>query len=251
MRVGVLALQGGFAAHVAALARIGVKAETVRYARELDDIEGLVLPGGESTTQLDLLARGAMRDALAALFARGAPVLATCAGLILAASTVEPEQNSLGWLDVDVCRNGYGRQTDSFVARDDSGRFSLPFIRAPRITRVGPSVEVLATCDGEPVLVRQGAVVGATFHPELTPSEAVHRSAFLSAPWPSRPLSSPPQSSPPQSSPPQSSPPQSSPPQSSPPQGSRPPSSRPLSDEGRILENVEQEPAHLPEHVRR
>lgn len=179
MRVGVVAVQGGFAAHLRALEEIGVEAVAVRYPEELSHLDGLVLPGGESSTQLDMMQRLEMFEALEDLRARCVPVLATCAGLILVARNVEPEQRSLGWLDVDVCRNAYGRQLDSFAARDDGGELPLVFIRAPRITRVGDEVEILATRQREPVLVRQGAVYGATFHPELTTSRRIHAACFL------------------------------------------------------------------------
>ena len=177
--VGVLAVQGGFAAHLQALEQIGVRGVPVRFPHELTDLDGLVLPGGESTTQRDLLERLDMFDPLQALADRGLPILATCAGLILAAARVEPAQRSFGWLDVDVSRNAYGRQLDSFATRDDSGEVPLVFIRAPKITRVGEGVEVLARHRGEAVLVRQGAIVGATFHPELTDARAIHAACFV------------------------------------------------------------------------
>jgi 5'-phosphate synthase pdxT subunit len=181
--VGVLALQGGFAAHARALAAAGLGARLVRAPEDLRDLGGLVLPGGESTTQLRLLARHGLEAPLRAFVAAGAPVLATCAGLILAAAAVEgPAQASYGFLDVTVARNAWGRQVDSFEAVADDGATALCFIRAPRILRVGPRVEVLATLDGEPVMVRQANVTGATFHPELAAREGdaglVHRRAF-------------------------------------------------------------------------
>jgi 5'-phosphate synthase pdxT subunit len=176
--VGVLAVQGGFAAHEAALARAGLVARQVRAAADLAGLDGLVLPGGESTTQLRLIARHGLEGPLAELVASGKPVLATCAGLILAARDVTPRQPSYGWLDVAVDRNAFGRQLDSFEADDDAGARHLVFIRAPRITRVGKGVEVLATLRGEPVLVRRGRVVGATFHPELAPADPLHRELF-------------------------------------------------------------------------
>jgi 5'-phosphate synthase pdxT subunit len=165
--IGVLALQGGFEAHEAALARAGVSFRRVRSAAELATVGGLILPGGESTTQLRLIGRHGLEGPLAAFAASGKPILATCAGLILAAKRVSPEQPSFGWLDVAVDRNAYGRQLDSFESDDDSGTRHLVFIRAPRIAQVGRGVEVIATLRGEPVLVRRGRVVGATYHPEL------------------------------------------------------------------------------------
>jgi 5'-phosphate synthase pdxT subunit len=179
MTVGVLALQGGFAAHLRALHQLGVSAQLVRYPSELSGLSGLVLPGGESTTQLDLMARLELFEPLQELHERRAPILATCAGLIVVAKHVAPAQRSLGWLSVNVCRNAYGRQLDSFAARDDSGDIPLVFIRAPRITHVANEATVLARCQGEPVLVQQNNVVGATFHPELTENRSLYRRLFL------------------------------------------------------------------------
>jgi len=174
--IGVLALQGGFAAHANALREIGRDVREVRTPRDLESLEGLVLPGGESTTMLKLI--GELAPALDAFVRAGHPVLATCAGLILAAQTVtDPAQRSFGWIDVAVARNAWGRQVDSFSATDDAGA-PLVFIRAPRITDRGRDVEVLATFEGEPILVRQGNFYGATFHPELTADRSIHRRVF-------------------------------------------------------------------------
>lgn len=183
MRVAVLALQGAFDVHVRASRALGHDAFEARTARELERAEALILPGGESTVMLDLLGRDpSLERALVALASR-APVLATCAGLILLARHVaDPAQRSLGLLDVDVRRNARGRQVHSSETRDDSGRFPLLLIRAPRIVRVGPRVEVLATLGGEPVLVREGRIVAATFHPELTGDLAVHALALAASP---------------------------------------------------------------------
>lgn len=168
-RVGVLALQGAYAAQSAVLRGGGHVVDEVREASQLANLDGLVLPGGESTTMLKLINWGGLGPALAAFVASGRPVLGTCAGLILAAREVRaPAQESLGWLDVVVERNAYGRQLDSFEANSDAGT-PLIFIRAPRIVEVGPRAEVLETLGGEPVLVRQGQVYGACFHPELSP----------------------------------------------------------------------------------
>lgn len=156
MTAGVLAVQGGFQAHLRSL---GADAIEVRTPDELSRIDSLVLPGGESTTQHRLIELGGLREPLERFVRSGRPVLATCAGLILCAR--------YGWLDVTVTRNAYGRQVDSFEALDDSGTRKLIFIRAPRIDRVGPQVEVLATLKGSPVLVRQRNVTGACYHPEL------------------------------------------------------------------------------------
>jgi 5'-phosphate synthase pdxT subunit len=175
----VLAVQGAFAAHARALAAAGLASRLVRAPSELEGLGGLVLPGGESTVQLRLLARHGLDEPLRAFVARGAPVLATCAGLILAAATVEgPAQPSYGFLDVAVARNAWGRQLDSFEAVADDGETPLVLIRAPRIVRVGPGVRVLATFEGEPVMVQQGNVTGATFHPELSGDGRVHRRVF-------------------------------------------------------------------------
>jgi pyridoxal 5'-phosphate synthase pdxT subunit len=174
--IGVLALQGGFAAHMDALRAIGCDTRAVRAPGDLDGLAGLVLPGGESTAMLRLV--GELEPALDEFVRAGHPVLATCAGLILAARTVtDPAQRSFGWIDVAVARNAWGRQVDSFEATDDAGA-PLVFIRAPRITARGRDVEVLATYDGEPILVRQGNRYGATFHPELTADRRIHRLAF-------------------------------------------------------------------------
>lgn len=178
-RIGVLALQGGFAAHARAVEEIGASAVLVRTPADLAGAEALVLPGGESTVQLRLLATSGLETPLREFVAAGRPVLATCAGLILAASRVsDPAQRSFGWIDVGVSRNAWGRQVASFEATSDDGAHPLVFIRAPRITSVGAGVEVLATFRGEPVLVRQGGVIGATFHPELTEDRSIHRLAF-------------------------------------------------------------------------
>jgi pyridoxal 5'-phosphate synthase pdxT subunit len=177
--IGVLALQGDFAAHGCALERAGLAPRAVRSPADLVGLRGIVLPGGESTTQLRLLDRHGLQEPLRAFVASGAPVLATCAGLVLAARTVEsPSQPSFGFLDVALARNAWGRQLHSFEARADDGSLELLFIRAPRILRVGQGVEVLATFQGEPVMVRQGAVVGATFHPELVEEAPVHGHVF-------------------------------------------------------------------------
>ena len=183
-RVGVLALQGGFDAHLRALADIDVEAVEVRRPEALAHLDGLVLPGGESTTHLKLVHRFGFAPALDAFVASGRPVLATCAGLILAAGeVVSPTQESFGWLDVRVARNAWGRQVHSFEAHADAcPAFPEPvpllFIRAPRIEVVGTEVEVVLRYEKEPIMVRQGAVVGVSFHPELTPDRRLHRWIF-------------------------------------------------------------------------
>jgi 5'-phosphate synthase pdxT subunit len=182
MPVGVLALQGDFAAHAAALSEVGAPAVPVRTVAELDGVDRLVLPGGESSAMLRLMAPVGLDRAIGERIAAGMPVLATCAGIILLARGVVPHQASLGLLDVDVLRNAYGRQVHSSVTSVDlNGVFGTPprmeavLIRAPRITRVGDEVTPLAWLDGDPVLVAAGAVVAATFHPELSRDRRVHR----------------------------------------------------------------------------
>jgi 5'-phosphate synthase pdxT subunit len=168
MHVGVLALQGGFRPHVKALVECGFEASEVRTAEELARIQGLVLCGGESTAQTKLIEQLGLAGPLENAFAR-IPVLGTCAGLILLAR--------FGVLDVEVERNAYGSQIDSFEATSDRGR-PLVFIRAPRIARVGRSAEVIDTLRGEPILVRQSRITAATYHPELTADRSLFRAVF-------------------------------------------------------------------------
>ena len=179
-RVGVLSLQGDFARHAASLEACGVAPVRVTLPRDLDGIEALVLPGGESTTMTRLLAATGLRAPVEA-FVRTQPVLGTCAGLILLARGGErlPEP-PFQVLDAEVSRNAYGRQIDSFSEAIETtvpgGPFHAVFIRAPRILRTGAGVEVVARRrDGEPVGVRQGRLVGLTFHPELTSDLRFHR----------------------------------------------------------------------------
>jgi len=177
--IGVLALQGGFEAHARILRGLGHTVREVRTAGDLDGLVGLVLPGGESSTMLKLIGFSGLWDALDAYVRRGGPVLATCAGMILAATGVSgPEQASFGWLDIDVTRNGWGRQVHSFEATTDDGALKLVFIRAPRVTRVGDGVEVVHTFEGEPIAVRSGALVAASFHPELADEPGLHALTF-------------------------------------------------------------------------
>jgi pyridoxal 5'-phosphate synthase pdxT subunit len=178
-RIGVLAIQGDFAAHAEALAESGAEAVAIRKVEELADIDGLILPGGESTTMLKFLERGGFLDALRD-FGAAKPVFGTCAGAILLAREVRhPAQASLGLLDAVAERNAYGRQIDSTILTAPTSLGSEPlemvFIRAPRIAETGPTVEVLARRDGFPVLVRQGRIMAATFHPELSADRRVHR----------------------------------------------------------------------------
>ena len=175
--VGVLALQGDFEAHRNALERAGAEAVDVRTAEDLNRIDGLVIPGGESTTMLKLLHFENLLEPLRE-FGRNKPIFGTCAGAILLASKVlSPEQESLGLMDLTIERNAYGRQIDSRIAHIDvNGKPSeAVFIRAPIIRGVGPDVKVLATYMETPVLAEQGPHLVATFHPELTPDPTVHR----------------------------------------------------------------------------
>jgi pyridoxal 5'-phosphate synthase pdxT subunit len=179
--VGVLALQGDYAEHQRMLERVGCPSRQVRKAAELDGLEALVLPGGESTTMLKFLEEEGLMEPIRKLHARGAALYGTCAGAILLAREVtSPRQASLGLMDVTVERNGYGRQTESHVAEEPclelgGTPFPMVFIRAPIIRRVGARVVVLARHRGEPVLVREDRLLVSTFHPELSDDERVHR----------------------------------------------------------------------------
>jgi 5'-phosphate synthase pdxT subunit len=181
-RVGVLAIQGDVEAHSRALANVGADAVPVLREKHLDGLDALILPGGESTTIAKGLARLELYEPLRGFIGAGRPVLGTCAGAILLAQRVEnhPVQ-TLGALDCTAARNAYGTQVDSFAAPADAGSdpgfagLRCIFIRAPRLSRMGADVEVLMRVDGEPVLVRQGNVLAATFHPELGGDPRVHR----------------------------------------------------------------------------
>ena len=180
--VGVLALQGDVREHLAALAEADAVARPIRRPDELDGIDALVIPGGESTTMSKLLDTGALREPLAQLLSDGLPVFGTCAGMILLACEVidgRLDQQSFGAIDIAVRRNAYGRQRDSFEARVAvdgvrGGPFPGVFIRAPRIEAAGDGVEVLAVHDNHPVLARQGPVWVASFHPELSGDFRLH-----------------------------------------------------------------------------
>jgi len=178
-RIGVLAIQGDYAAHAEALAAQGAEPVEVRNPEELTGVDGLILPGGESTTMLKFLAKHHFFEALKE-YCGHHPVFGTCAGAILLAREVRnPEQLSLGVLDAVVERNAYGRQIDSAILTAPTelagGPLEMVFIRAPRIVEIGAKVQVLAQRDGFPVLVRQGNVMAATFHPELSSDRRVHR----------------------------------------------------------------------------
>jgi pyridoxal 5'-phosphate synthase pdxT subunit len=177
--IGVLALQGAFEAHAKALTSLGVTAKLIRAPAELRDLDGLIIPGGESTTFLKFLEHGGFLDALQS-FVETTPTFGTCAGAILLAKNVEnPTQKSLAALDITVERNAYGRQIDSAILSQptklEGGPLEMVFIRAPRITRTGANVETLATRDNFPVLVREGHLLAATFHPELSSDTRVHQ----------------------------------------------------------------------------
>ena len=179
VRVGVLALQGGFALHAAAFHDLGAVAEEVRRPAALDTLDALVLPGGESTTLLNLMGDEPWFDALRAFADRGGAMLGTCAGAILLAREVRgPSQPSLGLLDAVVARNAWGRQVDSFEAdvllAGDPSPMPAVFIRAPRFLELGAGAVSLATLDGEVVAARQGRILAATFHPELTQDRRLH-----------------------------------------------------------------------------
>ena len=183
MTIGVLALQGAFRAHVRVLEGLGTDATEVRTVDQLDAVDGLVMPGGESTTMSMLLESSGLFDAVAQRLDDGMPVLGTCAGLILLASDIEDgraDQRSFSRLDLTVQRNGYGRQAESFEADLDTVGFDDPvhavFIRAPRVVRTGDGVDVLARDPhGAPALVRSGNAVGASFHPELSDDSRIHQ----------------------------------------------------------------------------
>ncbi|MGB8988100.1 MAG: pyridoxal 5'-phosphate synthase glutaminase subunit PdxT, partial [Candidatus Sulfotelmatobacter sp.] len=188
MKIGVLALQGDFDAHRRRLEQLGAEVVLVKKPEQLDAIDGLVIPGGESGTFLKLLGEEGFEKLKQ--FVRVKPTFGTCAGAILLATEVEnPKQSGLGALDITIRRNAYGRQLDSSIregklrqADGDNKREDSPlemvFIRAPKIERIGPEVEVIATEGSDPVAVRQGRVMAATFHPELSDDPRVHQ-AFL------------------------------------------------------------------------
>jgi 5'-phosphate synthase pdxT subunit len=185
MTIAVLALQGDFDAHRKRLEELGVKVVLVKKPEQLDHIDGLVIPGGESGTFLKLLGEAGFEKLKQ--FVQTKPTFGTCAGAILLANEVEnPKQSGMGALDIRIRRNAYGRQIDSSIRegrfvqnrRDEDSPLEMVFIRAPKIERVGPGVEVMATEGGDPVAVRQGTVMAATFHPELSRDTRMH-CAFL------------------------------------------------------------------------
>ena len=179
MKIGVLALQGDFDAHRRRLEQLGAEVVLVKKPEQLDEIDGLVIPGGESSTFLNFLAEHGFLEKLRD-FVSTKPTFGTCAGAILLARDVEnPSQESLGVLDIAIRRNAYGRQVDSTIIAAETKLGGAPlemvFIRAPRITRTGNGVEVLAVRDNDPVLVREKNILAATFHPELSQDRRVHQ----------------------------------------------------------------------------
>jgi 5'-phosphate synthase pdxT subunit len=177
MKIGVLALQGDFDAHRRRLQELGAEVVLVKNPEQLDEIDGLVLPGGESSTFLKLLGEAGFQKLKDFVLTK--PSFGTCAGAILLAKEVEnPAQSGLGAIDIAIRRNAYGRQIDSSIRNGlfRGSRIEMVFIRAPKIERLGPGVEVLATQGKDPVVVRQGKTMAATFHPELTADPRVHRS---------------------------------------------------------------------------
>lgn len=179
MLIGILAVQGDFEAHGRALDKLGAKYVFVRTPEDLENVDALILPGGESTTHMKLLAETKLEPAIRQMAANGGAFFGTCAGAILLAREVKsPEQNSLGLLDITVVRNAYGRQLSSEVlslpTKLREAPLEMVFIRAPVIDKTGPRVDVLAEREGKPVLVRQGKVMASTFHPELTSDTMIH-----------------------------------------------------------------------------
>ena len=179
MKIGILAIQGDFEAHAKVLERLGVEYVYVRTPEDLKDVDGLILPGGESTTHMKLLVETGLEKTIREMAAKGCALFGTCAGAILLARDVKgPEQKSLGLMDMTVVRNAYGRQLSSDVfllptkLKDEP--LEMVFIRAPLIEKIGAGVEVLAERDGKPVLVEQGRMMAATFHPELTEDTTIH-----------------------------------------------------------------------------
>ena len=182
--IGVLALQGAFESHQQRLAELGASTRQVRTPSDLALVDALVMPGGESTTMSKLLVTSGLFDPIADRINSGLPVFGTCAGMILLATEVlggRSDQLSFGAIDITVQRNGYGRQLDSFESEiavpafgADAALFHGVFIRAPKVVRVGPGVEVLAAHEGVPVILRQAAITVASFHPELTGDHRLH-----------------------------------------------------------------------------
>ena len=179
LKIGILAVQGDFAAHAAMLQQLGAETVEVRTVEDLKGCDGIILPGGESTTQLQFLQEEGLAEAIRKFAADRRPVFGTCAGAILLATQVKnPEQESLGLLDMTILRNGYGRQLASDVFFEPSSLKKEPlemvFIRGPVIEKVAKGIDVLAKHEGKPVLIQKGNLLASTFHPELTGDTSVH-----------------------------------------------------------------------------
>ena len=183
IRVGVLALQGAFREHIKSLEKCGVSAAEIKFPEQLDDIDALIIPGGESTTIRKLLEKYKFRSRLDKFYKDCKPIFVTCAGLVLIAKNIKGEGMGLSYIDVDVERNAYGRQIDSFeellninLDGSQNGRkFNSIFIRAPKILNVGEKVEILGKFGQEAVLIRENNIIASTFHPELTDDLRIHR----------------------------------------------------------------------------
>lgn len=183
IRVGVLALQGAFREHIKSLEKCGVSTVEIKSPDQLDDIDALIIPGGESTTIRKLLEKYKFRSRLDKFYKDGKPIFVTCAGLVLIAKNIKGEGMGLSYIDVDVERNAYGRQIDSFeellninLDGSQNGRkFNSIFIRAPKILNVGEKVEILGKFGQEAVLIRENNIIASTFHPELTDDLRIHR----------------------------------------------------------------------------
>ncbi|MBN1299537.1 MAG: pyridoxal 5'-phosphate synthase glutaminase subunit PdxT [Actinobacteria bacterium] len=183
MQIGVLALQGAFREHLTAIEKCGHKAVQIKFADELNNIQGLIIPGGESTTMVKLIKKYEFRPALDRFFKSQKPIFGTCAGLILLASRVENLDYCLGYINIDVDRNAYGRQIDSFeqfvelnpAYFPENESYKAVFIRAPRIIKAGAGVQVLSSIKGEAIMARQNNILVCSFHPELTDDLRIHR----------------------------------------------------------------------------
>ena len=183
--IGILALQGNYQAHIKILIGLKIPVKEIRYPNQLIDIDGLIIPGGESTTINDLMKRVGFHDEIKD-FSLKKPILGTCAGLIMMSSLIRNDNqlSTLGILDIEVCRNAYGRQADSFIGNvnininEQAFKIKAPFIRAPKIISVGKSIDVIAKCNSDIVVVRSGIHIGLTFHPELSDIAFFHNYIF-------------------------------------------------------------------------
>jgi len=183
--IGILALQGNYQAHIKILIGLKIPVKEIRYPDQLIDIDGLIIPGGESTTINDLMKRAGFHDEIKD-FSLKKPILGTCAGLIMMSSLIRNDNqlSTLGILDIEVCRNAYGRQADSFIGNvnininEQAFKIKAPFIRAPKIISVGKSIDVIAKCNSDIVVVRSGIHIGLTFHPELSDIAFFHNYIF-------------------------------------------------------------------------